>query len=449
MKRTISIFLAVMTLICALSMFSVTASAADVPSGQIWEGESDLRREYTIDFASSFYLQNNEGYNDETAFPTSERPSMDCSGFWKATENGDRLIITLDVKTEGKKTFYMQLLKSADFGIFDIYYDDKLIADNLDLYCEKASRQFFEFNLGQYDVTPGKHTLTFQVVGKNDLSTNYVFLIDYFEMVGEDGVRRTQKISERDHNYGIISYPEYDVTRYEGEGLTLTAETMALISDQSYYVQIYGKDAAILSYNKHFFWNKVIPGDEMAFELPIDQDGEYEITVSSMAGKDYGMAQWYINDVALGEEMDYYNAEYLCKTFTVTMMLKKGANEISFIATGTNEKSTNYVLSFDYVEIKRIGNYDESAVTTPDVTTTTEPEVTTTPEPEVTTTKPVEVTTPAEVEPTTTPSENTPTTTPAPTTTEPTTSGGCGGLVTLGVVAALVPAAVIIKKKKH
>ncbi len=68
-------------------------------------------------------------------------------------------------------------------------------------------------------------------------------------------------------------------------------------------------------------------------------------------------------------------------------------------------------------------------------------------------TKPVE-TTPAETEPTeTTPADNTPAeTTPAPapveTTPAPAEKGGCGSVVALGVIACLIPAAVVVCKKR-
>ncbi|MBQ9080084.1 MAG: hypothetical protein IJY27_03340, partial [Clostridia bacterium] len=77
---------------------------------------------------------------------------------------------------------------------------------------------------------------------------------------------------------------------------------------------------------------------------------------------------------------------------------------------------------------------------------------TTTPVEEDPTTTPVEedpTTTPAEVEPTTTPADNTPTTTPGDSAdTEPTQGGGCGGFVALGVIACVIPAAVVICSKK-
>ena len=89
----------------------------------------------------------------------------------------------------------------------------------------------------------------------------------------------------------------------------------------------------------------------------------------------------------------------------------------------------------------------------PVVTTTEKQEdPTTTPVEEDPTTTPVEedpTTTPAEVEPTTTPADNTPTTTPGGSAdTEPTQGGGCGGFVALGVIACVIPAAVVICSKK-
>lgn len=449
MKKALSLILTALMLVSAFSMLVISASAADAPSGQIWEGESDLRRDYTIAIAdwSMFYLQNNEGYNDETAFPNSQRPSMDMSGFWKNNEAADELEIKLDVKTSGKKTFIMQCLKSSDFGIFDIYFDNTLIGDNMDFYCEKGARGFFEFNLGQYDVTLGTHTLKIKCVGKNELSTNYVFLIDYFEMVGDDGVRRTQKVQERDTTYGIASELEDGTIRYEGEGLTLTSNTLALISNTAYYPQAYGKFSVVLSYNWHFFWKSVIPGDEIEFEFNAPEAGEYEVTLSSVSGPDYGMVQWSINGAAFGEETNYYIDEHTCKTVTGKVMLKEGVNILGMLATGADERATNFVLSLDYVDIKKVGEYVEPS--TPDVTEPTPVE--TEPTPVETEPTPVETEpTPTETEPTPTETEPTPTETePTPVDTQPQAQGGCGSVAALSVLACLIPAALIIKKKKN
>ena len=59
MKRIIGIILSALTLTTAFGILFGTVSAADTPSGQIWEGESDLRRNWISEYGSNFYLQNN------------------------------------------------------------------------------------------------------------------------------------------------------------------------------------------------------------------------------------------------------------------------------------------------------------------------------------------------------------------------------------------------------
>lgn len=88
------------------------------------------------------------------------------------------------------------------------------------------------------------------------------------------------------------------------------------------------------------------------------------------------------------------------------------------------------------------------AETTPAETTTAAPVETTTPAPvETTTPEPqVEETTPAPVE--TTPAPAPAKTTPADQVTEPATTGGCGSVVALGILACIIPAAVVVCKKR-
>lgn len=97
-----------------------------------------------------------------------------------------------------------------------------------------------------------------------------------------------------------------------------------------------------------------------------------------------------------------------------------------------------------YLSEAEFDSYEYPEITTIETTTAT-PIETTTPEPEPPKdTEPVEET-PGETDPV----EDTPTTTtPAPKDTEPAKTGGCGSVMGLGVLVALIPAAIVIKKKR-
>lgn len=433
-----------MTLLAAI----VPASAA-APTGQIWES-NELRQGAVTASGVLPYYQNNAGYNDEATFPTSARPSMDGSMFTKLAD-GDTLTITLDVKCEGDMQFYTQLLSSYDFGIFDIYWDDLKIVENLDLYSPKESRGFKEYDLGKRYVAAGTHTLKIQVVGKNALSANFYFLIDFFELVGSDGVRRTQRIGERDENYGIKSVLEDGTIRLEGEALTISEQTLALYSETAYDQQYYGKEGAYLSNNCHRFWKKPIAPDIFTLEFEVETPGEYEIAIGSMGGKDYGICYWLIDGQIYGGECNQYSATFsTIRSELGKVMLDSGKHTVGMMAMGQDPLSVGFVLSLDYIDLKLVGDYDSGS--TPTVTTTEKSDDTTEKPSDVTTTEPSDVTTTESKQNSTTEKPNdTVTKSPDVTTAQTGNEKSCGGmtLTAFASVVAIFGAGFTVLRKKH
>ena len=124
---------------------------------------------------------------------------------------------------------------------------------------------------------------------------------------------------------------------------------------------------------------------------------------------------------------------------------------IGFTSRGTAfEALIDYIAVYAGVGITSIDDLPEPDAETSAVETTTAAPETTTAAPDTTTAAP-ETTTAAPD--TTTAAPTVETTTAAPTTNAPTTEapkseGGCGGFVALGIIACVIPAAVVILKKK-
>ena len=450
-SRKIALLLcAVMLLVTFAAVVPVSAAA---PSGQIWES-NELRQGAVTQSGVLPYYQNNERYNDTAIYPTSARPSMDGSMFTKLAD-GDTLTITLDVKCEGEKQFYSQLMYSHDFGIFNIYWDDVKIVESLDLYAPKDGMHFKEFDLGKRYVTAGTHTLKIEVVGKNTLSTNFYFLIDFFELVGSDGVRRTQRIDERDENYGKKSILEDGTIRLEGEALKITDQTLALYGETAYQSQYYGKEGAYLSYNCHMFWKRPIAPDTFELEFTVEEAGEYELKIGSMGGKDYGICYWVIDGQVYGNECNQYSALFSTIVSDLgKVMLDAGTHTVGMMAMGMDPLSVGSVLSLDYLDMKKVGEYDANAK--PVVTTTEKTETTTSPSDNTDETTASDITTTEKADDTTasTPVDTTTkanVTTKAPDKTDDKKSS-CGGFTGMAFVAftsvvAALGTAVI--RKKH
>jgi len=165
MKKALSLVLAVLMLISAFSAMALGISAEDAdttPSGQIWEGETDLLR--------SDYVNSGKGvlFAQGNTYLKSPLMSWNSQLIWKPGAAGEYVEFPLQVETEGKKRLIMQHLVSGDLGIFDIYWDDTLLYDDLDMY---AARNITELDLGEFEIAKGTHKLKFVCQGKNSKSS--------------------------------------------------------------------------------------------------------------------------------------------------------------------------------------------------------------------------------------------------------------------------------------
>lgn len=377
MKKFLCMALSLLMLLPVVAALPITASATDAtPSGQIWEGEYDLRN-YTGNAVVSsnndtMYAQGYDKdiakYNNETNYPNSERPSMDGHAMWKAAGVGNWIEFTLDVKTSGEKHVYLQAINAVDFAQFKVTLrkngvdatNATVLAEKIDQY--SSSGKFVEYDLNTVTVEPGKYILRFECVGKNDnmTKTDYILSIDYFELVGNDGIRRTQKIGQRNDTYGTSYVFEDGTIRYEGESMTWTNSTSATTAVQNYC----GHSAAV-SHTRHYWTNggTVAVGDTFSFNFMVPESGEYLIAQNSVIASNYGEFQFQIDGVDIGDPVvltQTTNIPYTQKSTgnkystLGTVMLDAGLHTITAVA------KTALKFSFDCLDIKKVGEYAPS-----------------------------------------------------------------------------------------
>jgi len=175
MKRILSVFLALLMMLTAFAMLGVTVYAKDkaqIPSGQIWEGESD--------FVFSDFVNSGEGkvIGHGNDFENSGKMSQNGFLLWDPGAEGEYLEFSLQVETEGEKTLMFQYLAAQDLGIFDIYFDGALIRENLDMYVPESERGMVELDLGKMDITQGVHKLKVVYKGQNSEASKDQLTID-------------------------------------------------------------------------------------------------------------------------------------------------------------------------------------------------------------------------------------------------------------------------------
>lgn len=367
MKRILSLSLAVLMLLTTFAVFSTSVFAQDgetpVPTGQIWEGETDLlATDYVKSNEGLVYGQGVPGYNTTAG---SEKPSWNSHMMWNKGSAGDSIEFPLDVKTEGKKTFVLQYLVAVDFGTFDVYWDDTLIYDNLDMYAAKANRKFIELELGEFEVTKGIHKLKFVVVGKNASSTGTILSIDFFELVGEDGVRRFVNVDNGNDDYGVITRFEDGTIRYEVEGMEKSVTTQAAIKadEDPYKVTTQGFNGAWdvevpMGYFAHVHWETAEEGQEISFRFFVEEAGEYELNFHGLTAKNYGIMEVQIDGATLAT-VNQYTPTVRSAQFTPekTVMLKTGYHTLTMVQIGKSGDSTGTHQSLDFMEIKKVSSF--------------------------------------------------------------------------------------------
>ena len=100
---------------------------------------------------------------------------------------GDSMETTIMVDKTSEFNFQIQLTKARDYGQFDLYLDDKVIANKIDLYSQTVSLAE-QINVSGLKIDKGQHKVSFKLVGNNIKATpyqknRYLLGLDYIKIV--------------------------------------------------------------------------------------------------------------------------------------------------------------------------------------------------------------------------------------------------------------------------
>ncbi|HPS56115.1 MAG TPA: hypothetical protein PLP05_10995, partial [Sedimentisphaerales bacterium] len=99
--------------------------------------------------------------------------------WWTDANIGDSLTLALDVENTCLYNLKMQLVKSYDYGIVQIYLDNKKIGNELDLFSDNVVATG-AINLATINLTKGTHELKIEIMGSNEKAKKaYMCGIDY------------------------------------------------------------------------------------------------------------------------------------------------------------------------------------------------------------------------------------------------------------------------------
>ena len=90
--------------------------------------------------------------------------------WWTGGKPGDRVILDVPVAASGKHEVFAILTKAPDYGTVSVTFDDGSAAGPVDLYDPQVI-QATPLSLGEFDLTPGTHSLTLTITGINPKAT--------------------------------------------------------------------------------------------------------------------------------------------------------------------------------------------------------------------------------------------------------------------------------------
>jgi len=102
--------------------------------------------------------------------------------WWTRAKPGDKLDLAVPVKDPGKYKVALQLTKARDYGIVQLYLDDKKCGAPVDLYNPNVIPSGV-LDLGVHDLASGKHKLTLEITGANEKAVkSYMAGVDYVRL---------------------------------------------------------------------------------------------------------------------------------------------------------------------------------------------------------------------------------------------------------------------------
>jgi hypothetical protein len=102
--------------------------------------------------------------------------------WWIGAKPGDTLTLAVPVKKDGSYKMTTQLTKAVDYGIVQLYLDEKKLGRPIDLY-NNGVIPTGVLDLGTHHLTEGRHKLKIEIVGANEKAIKaYMFGIDYLKL---------------------------------------------------------------------------------------------------------------------------------------------------------------------------------------------------------------------------------------------------------------------------
>jgi hypothetical protein len=102
--------------------------------------------------------------------------------WWTGAKPGDKLDLALPVQDAGRYKLIVAMTKAVDYGIAQLYLDDRKLGDPIDFY-NRGVVPTGPIALGEHDLAAGQHKLTIEITGANPRAVkSYMTGLDYVRL---------------------------------------------------------------------------------------------------------------------------------------------------------------------------------------------------------------------------------------------------------------------------
>ena len=342
MKKLLVYILAAMTLVSVLAVSTFAASV-------LFEGEDLLEAVIPVgETVPTCEVQNLSGLTSDIL-----EWSGDKHLWWKPAAEGDSMEIKFTMPADGTYNIFVRLTKAGDYGMFQLTLDGKSIGDVVDCYV--GGVECIEINLGSIELEAGDHTFGAVVAGKNESASNFLFGLDYLELVDGERVKKAfpSILKAENPDLGIKYVTAEGHLVYEGEAMSLVDG--AACAPQN--LEFLENDTRKWSNSTHMWWKCAFPSDYAVLEFPVEEAGEYNIQAALTRAVDYGIFDIYINDELVFDDVDCYinDVDIIYPETETAVKLEAGVNTIKIECVDSNSDATGYFFGLDYLKFAKVG----------------------------------------------------------------------------------------------
>ena len=137
----------------------------------------------------------------------------------------------------------------------------------------------------------------------------------------------------------------------EGESMKIVEKTGGTAASQN----MGGFKADHWSGDNHLWWTGAKPGDNLALEIPVEQEGIFDVDIVLTRARDYGIVKLSIDDTVLDAGVDLYNGPEVITTGVLTyagIPLTQGSHTLNLEIVGANPEAVkSHMVAVDYVRL--------------------------------------------------------------------------------------------------